>query len=270
MENYKSLFDLSKKTILVTGATGFLGKNFVLALSQHGAKTLIVDRQEEDCERLAKELKSQGLQAEACPVNLKNLTEIQAWSKDLLQKHGPIDVLVNNAAVKPKGFFDPFESYTLETLREVMQINFEAPVVMSQIFGGLMAKRGHGVIVNMGSIYGFTAPDQRIYEGSWHEKVNGPLNTPVSYAVSKAAVHQLTKYLSTLWGAQGVRVNTLSPGGVSEGQNGPFQEKYSQKVPLGRMAKVNEIVGPMVFLCSDAADYITGQNLLVDGGWSVW
>ena len=139
---------------------------------------------------------------------------------------------------------------------------------MTKIFGSVMAERGHGSIIQTSSIYGVMAPDQRIYKGSIF--LDREINTPAIYSASKAGVIGLTKYLATYWASAGVRVNTLTPGGVFSGQNKTFVEKYSERVPMNRMADKSELVGAVVFLSSDASSYITGQNLIVDGGLNCW
>ena len=149
-----------------------------------------------------------------------------------------------------------------------MAVNLDGMFNAAQVFGGRMAERGYGAIVQTASIYGLMAPDQRIYEGS--EYLGRAINTPAVYTASKAGVIGLTKHLATYWAAKGVRVNTLTPGGVESGQNETFKARYSARIPLGRMAKADEMVGTMLFLVSDAASYVTGQNIAVDGGLSAW
>jgi NAD(P)-dependent dehydrogenase (short-subunit alcohol dehydrogenase family) len=149
-----------------------------------------------------------------------------------------------------------------------MAVNLDGMFNVAQVFGTLMAERGYGSIVQTASIYGLMAPDQRIYEGS--EYLGRAINTPAVYTASKAGVIGLTKHLATYWGAQGVRVNTLTPGGIESGQNDTFKQRYGARVPLGRMARADEMVGAMLFLVSDAASYVTGQNIVVDGGLSAW
>jgi NAD(P)-dependent dehydrogenase (short-subunit alcohol dehydrogenase family) len=140
--------------------------------------------------------------------------------------------------------------------------------LVAQAIGSAMAARGAGSIIQTASIYGLLAPDQRIYEGS---EYNGrPINTPAVYTASKAGVIGLTRHLATYWGPRGVRVNTLTPGGVSSGQNNTFSQRYSARIPLGRMAEADDLVGAAVFLASDASRYVTGQNLIIDGGLSAW
>jgi len=192
---------------------------------------------------------------------------VERVEKDL----GPIDVLHNNAASKtgrPEDFFAPLEDYSLQTWREVMAVNIDAMFLVAQAVGSRMAERGCGSIIQTASIYGLLAPDQRIYEGSVYE--GRAINTPPVYSASKAAVIGLTRHLATFWATRGVRVNTLTPGGVESGQNPTFQTRYADRVPLGRMAKAEEMVAALVFLASDGSSYVTGQNIVVDGGLSAW
>ena len=184
---------------------------------------------------------------------------------------GHIDILHNNAATKtsnPRDFFAPFESYPLETWREVMSVNIDGMFLMAQAVGKVMRDQGAGVIVQTSSIYGMLGPDKRIYHGSNY--LGGEINTPAVYSASKAAVVGLTKWLATYWGDIGIRVNCLVPGGISSGQNSHFSEQYSSRVPMARMARVEEMVPPFLYLASDASSYVTGHILSVDGGWSAW
>jgi NAD(P)-dependent dehydrogenase (short-subunit alcohol dehydrogenase family) len=176
--------------------------------------------------------------------------------------------LFNNAAAKSANFFEPFETFPLEEWNEVMGVNLTAAMLGCQVFGSRMVKRSVGSIINTLSVYGVVAPDQRIYEGSEYE--GRAINTPAIYSASKAGLWGLTKYLAAYWGNKGIRVNALTPGGVFSGQNDTFVQRYSARVPLGRMAEKNELVGAAVFLASDASSYITGQNIVVDGGLTVW
>ncbi|MFM8852632.1 MAG: SDR family oxidoreductase, partial [Acidimicrobiaceae bacterium] len=182
-----------------------------------------------------------------------------------------IDILLNNAASKGSDFdqfFAPFETYSLQTWREVMAVNIDGLFLVAQSVGNQMKAQGGGSIVQISSIYGVVAPDQRIYEGS---EYNGrAINTPAVYSVSKAAVLGLTSYLSTYWADSKIRVNTLTPGGIASGQNAEFNKKYSNRVPLGRMGEATELTGALIYLASDASSYVTGQNIIVDGGLSTW
>lgn len=189
--------------------------------------------------------------------------------RDRIRKgQGDPDVLINAVAWKSEHFFEPFERFPLQDWNEVMAVNATGVMLTCQAFGGDMAARGKGSIVNFLSIYGVVAPDQRIYEGSEYE--GKAINTPAVYSASKAAVWGLTLYLAAYWGHRGVRVNAVTPGGVYSGQNETFVKKYGQRVPLGRMAEKDEISGAVLFLASDASSYVTGQNLIVDGGLTAW
>jgi NAD(P)-dependent dehydrogenase (short-subunit alcohol dehydrogenase family) len=190
---------------------------------------------------------------------------------NVVKQLGRIDVLVNNAASKGSSldaFFESFEDYSLKTWREVMSVNIDGLFLVAQAVGKQMKKQGGGSIIQTSSIYGVVAPDQRIYEGS---EYNGrPINTPAVYSASKSAVNGLTNYLATYWASSKIRVNSLTPGGIASGQNSEFNKKYSNRVPLGRMGEATELVGALIYLASDASSYVTGQNLIVDGGLSAW
>jgi NAD(P)-dependent dehydrogenase (short-subunit alcohol dehydrogenase family) len=167
-----------------------------------------------------------------------------------------------------EAFFAPIEDYELTTWREVMAVNLDAMFVVAQEIGKRMVSRGKGSIIQTASIYGIMAPDPRIYEGSYY--LGREINTPPVYAASKAGVVGLSKYLATLWAPANVRVNTLVPGGVESGQNETFKQRYAARVPLGRMANAEEMVGALIYLASDASSYVTGHTLVVDGGLSAW
>ena len=189
----------------------------------------------------------------------------------LMAMFSKIDILVNNAATKTSdvpAFFASFEDYALETWSEVMSVNVDGMFLMAQAVGKHMVSSGGGTIVQVASIYGLVGPDQRIYEGSNY--LGGPINTPAVYSASKAAVVGLTKWLSTYWADKGIRVNCIVPGGVSSGQNEVFENNYSSRVPMGRMAREDELVPALIYLSSDASSYVTGHVLSVDGGWTAW
>lgn len=257
-------FRLDGKTIAMTGAAGILGQGAVAAFLQAGARVCALDRSAADLDRLGAD--SEQLLKIATDVSDPHSVRAAA---DRLQDHwGTADVLFNNAATKSENFFAPFEEFPLEDWNAVMAVNLTGAMLCAQAFGAPMARRGRGTIVNTLSIYGIVAPDQRIYEGS--EYLGRPINTPAIYSASKAGLWGLTQYLASYWGAQGVRVNAITPGGVFSGQNDTFVRNYSQHVPLGRMATREDIVNGMLFLASDASSYLNGHNLVVDGGWTVW
>jgi NAD(P)-dependent dehydrogenase (short-subunit alcohol dehydrogenase family) len=183
-----------------------------------------------------------------------------------------IHILHNNAAKKPtdlKAFFERFEDYSPAVWRDIMSVNLDGMFLVAQAVGKQMVKqKTGGSIIQRSSIYGFLGPDNRIYEGSSY--LGRKINSPAVYAASKAAVLGLTTHLATYWGRQGIRVNSISPGGVESGQNKEFTQRYSARVPMARMATADELVGALIYLASDASSYVTGQNLVVDGGLSAW
>ena len=168
----------------------------------------------------------------------------------------------------PAGEVGPFEDVPVESLARVVHVNVLGVVVPCQVIGAAMARAGRGSIVNVGSVYGLLSPDQSLYD--FRRETGEAFFKPVAYSVSKSALLNLTRYLATYWGRSGVRVNTLTPHGIENGQPPPFVEAFAARSPLGRLMDVSEAVGAVVFLASDASSYVTGANLVVDGGWSAW
>lgn len=263
----KNLFDLSGKIAVVTGGAGFLGKQYCRALAEYGATVVVADIDKEKCAAIAGEI-SKG--AVGLSVNLSREESVCDWAKTICGRFGTVDVLINNAAVKSPNFFAPLEGFPLRDWNQVIAVNITGAFLAIREIGGCMAKRGKGSIVNVSSIYGVVGPDQRIYEGSWYEEQGGAINTPIVYTASKGALIAMTKYLAAYWGPKGIRTNTLTPGGVKAGQNNIFHEKYSNRVPLGRMAVPEDLIGALIFLASDASSYVNGQNIIVDGGLTAW
>ena len=262
-------FQLGGKVALVTGGAGILGRRFCAGLVEAGAQVAVVDLDRGAAQALASEL---GERAAGFGCDVSDPASVNACVSAVIARFDAIDILHNNAATKSndvRAFFSPFEEYTLDTWRAVMSVNIDGMFLMAQAVGRHMQKRGlGGAMIQTASIYGLVGPDSRIYEGS--DYLGGPINTPAVYAASKAAVVGLTKWLATYWAKDGIRVNCLVPGGVSSGQNGTFSQRYSEKVPMGRMAQADEIVPALLYLASDASSYVTGQVLAVDGGWTAW
>ena len=259
---------LDGRVALLTGGGGILGSHFAAGLARAGAKVAVVDL-DLDAARKSAEAAGEGALAFACDV--ADPASVKACVDAIIAQFGRINILINNAATKtanPRAFFESFETYSAEVWREVMGVNIDGMFLMAQAVGPHMIAGGGGSIVQTASIYGLVGPDSRIYEGS--DYLGGAINTPAVYAASKAAVIGLTRWLATHWASQGVRVNALVPGGVGSGQNSVFGDLYSARVPMGRMALAEEIVGPMLFLASEASSYVTGQVLAADGGWTAW
>lgn len=257
-------FRLDGKVIVMTGAAGILGAQAVARFIEAGARVCALDVSDSALEKLGPAHE----QLTKVAIDVSQRASLAAAREHLAGLWGEADVLFNNAATKSENFFAPFEDFPLEDWNAVMSVNLTGAMLACQVFGAPMARRGSGAIVNTLSIYGIVAPDQRIYEGS--EYLGRPINTPAIYSASKAGLWGLTKYLASYWGDRGVRVNAVTPGGVFSGQNETFVRNYSERVPLGRMASGRDIVNAMTFLASDAAQYINGHNLVVDGGWTVW
>ena len=268
----KNLFSLTGKVAVVTGGAGLLGQVFCQALVTAGANVAIIDLDKQAADKTAatiKKAETQKVIAVECDITSQE--SVSAMVKTVVTQLGGINILLNNAASKGSSldqFFAPFENYSLQAWREVMAVNIDGLFLVAQSVGSQMKKQGGGSIIQVSSIYGVVAPDQRIYQGS---EYNGrPINTPAVYSVSKAAVLGLTSYLSTYWADSKIRVNTLTPGGIESGQNSEFNQKYSNRVPLGRMGEASELTGALIYLASDASSYVTGQNIIVDGGLSAW
>lgn len=268
----KNLFSLTGKVAVVTGGAGLLGQVFCQALVTAGANVAIIDLDKRAADKTAATIKKAETQKViAVECDITSPESVSAMVQDVVTQLGGIDILLNNAASKGSNldqFFAPFENYSLQAWREVMAVNIDGLFLVAQSVGSHMKKQGGGSIIQVSSIYGVVAPDQRIYEGS---EYNGrAINTPAVYSVSKAAVLGLTSYLSTYWADSKIRVNTLTPGGIASGQNSEFNQKYSNRVPLGRMGEASELTGALIYLASDASSYVTGQNIIVDGGLSTW
>ncbi len=271
--SYKESFNLAGKTAMVTGALGIIGSKVCAGLAEFGANIVAVDMNEEDTQAFASELNSKfGVKAVGIACNVSNPQQVSALFERAVSVMGGVHILHNNAGYKPfdrDKYLAPFEEYTLEQWRDVMSVNMDGVFLMAKEAGKQMIKQGTGgSIIQTASIYGIMAPDHRIYQGSSY--LDKPMASPAVYSASKGGVVALTKYLAAYWAKQGIRVNTITPGGVESGQNEEFKRNYSARIPLGRMAQADEMVGAVLYLASDASSYITGHNIIVDGGLNAW
>lgn len=258
-------FRLDGKTVVLTGAAGVIGTQVVLAFVEAGARVCAIDR---NAALLKQKLGPEHSALMHCPADVSSRESLLKARKRLEAKWSTADTLLNNAVTRSRNYFEPFESCDPEEWNEVMAVNLTGAMLAAQVFGSPMAERGHGSIVNTLSIYGIVGPDQRIYEGSLH--LGKPVNSPAVYGASKAGLWGLTRYLAAYWGKQGVRVNAVSVGAVSSGQSDEFAQNYSRQVPLGRMAEAGDVAAALRYLASDASRYVTGHNLVVDGGRTAW
>jgi NAD(P)-dependent dehydrogenase (short-subunit alcohol dehydrogenase family) len=264
------LFSLKGKTAIVTGGCGLLGKNHCEALAEAGAIVIVADVDETASQNFAKQL---GNAHTGIGLDVSNDLSVMEAKEIILERYGKIDVLVNNAAINDM-FENPtvalelskFENYPLNLWKKSIDVNVTGVFLCSQIFGSVMTEAGSGSIINIASTYAITAPDQKLYQ---NEKLEQTFYKSAAYPTTKGAVLSFTKFLAAYWGNKGIRVNALSPGGVENGQDDFFIKNYGSRTLLGRMANQKDYKGAIVFLASEASSYMTGANLVVDGGWTI-
>lgn len=266
-----NLFNLTNKVAIVTGATGLIGKNHCLALAEAGASVVVADLNIEKCKEVSSNLANSEKHM-AISFDITNEEDVKKAKDSILAHFEKIDILVNNAAINDM-FENPalageqsmFENYPVSMFRKSLEVNVTGTFLCCQVFGAEMAKAGKGSIINIASTYGIVGPDQTIYKD---KEGNQMFYKSAAYPATKGAVINFTRFLAAYWGKNSVRVNTLSPGGVENSQDDFFVQNYSAKTPLARMAQPTDYMGAIVFLASDASDYMTGANLVVDGGWT--
>jgi len=265
------MFSLENKIIVLTGATGLLGRQFAKTLIDNGATVILADINYQAALQQSKELGNNSIPYNLDITDKENLIELKEF---LMDKFGRIDVLINNAAINDmvenpinKLEESKFENYPVELFRKVLDVNVTGIFLTCQVVGKEMAKQKNGNIINIASTYGIVAPNQNIYKDKLGYQT---FYKSCAYPTSKAAVIQLTRFLAAYWGNCNVRVNCLSPGGVENNQDETFINNYSNLTPLNRMAHPTDYNGAIVFLASDSSKYMTGANLVVDGGWTIW
>ena len=272
-----TLFDVRGKIVIITGGLGQIGAEFVKEFHRRGARVAIFARNVEP-ERAGATLgeiaTSDRLRLQAVDITARN--SINDALDAVEQAWGTPDVLINNAGIDtqpsaPPEVSGPFEDFPEDMFREVVDVNLVGTFLMTQAVGGRMRRAGtEGSIVNVGSIYGMVSPVQDIYAYKG-EKTGTPFVKPVAYSAAKSGIYNLTRYCATYWGRHGIRVNTLTPSGVErDTQDADFQANYVARIPIGRMATADEYNGAAVFLASASSRYMTGANLVVDGGWTAW
>jgi NAD(P)-dependent dehydrogenase (short-subunit alcohol dehydrogenase family) len=274
-----SRYDLRGRNALVTGAAGLLGRQHVTALAEAGARVIVTDIAVEQAESAIAQIRASAPTADlvAVAIDVTSQDSVRAAHDELARRNITVDILVNNAAIDPKVTSSPgvmhssrFEVFPVPQWQTEIAVGLTGAMLCAQVFGGEMAKRRRGVILNIASDLGVIAPDQRIYRQPNVTRDEEQPVKPVTYSVIKHGLIGLTKYLATYWADCGVRVNAISPGGVFNNQDPAFVERLTRLIPMGRMADVDEYRAAVQFLCSDASSYMTGQNLVMDGGRSVW
>jgi NAD(P)-dependent dehydrogenase (short-subunit alcohol dehydrogenase family) len=267
-------YSLSDRVAIITGAAGLLGTDYCHTLASVGAHVVVADIDAQRSALLADEVtESHGVDALAMEVDVADPDSVRGMVVKTMDRFNRVDVLVNNAAIDPK--FDPehadkhgnrFEDFPFPEWQHALDVNVTGMFLCAQAVSRPMLEAKRGVIVNISSTYGLVGPNQRLYQ----REGKPSQYKPVTYSVSKAAVLGLTRYLATYFAGTGIRVNTLTPGGVYAGHDDEFVRRYSEHTVLGRMAERDEIGNAMLYLVSDASSYMTGANLIVDGGWTAW
>lgn len=267
MKSIKQLMDLTGRTALVTGGAGHIGTAFCEALAEAGAHVAVLDIDESRVQKSAAVLAERySVKTMGLTMDLADEAAVVASPKQVVDQLGSLDILVNCAAFvgtsKLTGWGVPFEEQNVDTWRAALETNLTAPFALIQAATPYLRESGHGSVVNIGSTYGVVGPDMSLYEGT-------AMGNPAAYGASKGGITQLTRYLATVL-APDIRVNCISPGGIARGQHEKFVERYEARTPLKRMGTEEDMKGTLLYLASDLSAYVTGQNLMVDGGWTAW
>jgi NAD(P)-dependent dehydrogenase (short-subunit alcohol dehydrogenase family) len=267
MRSISEMSDLNGKVALLSGGAGHIGRAMAAALVESGCAVILIDRNESSLKNALKELDQiRSGHSKIIVCDLSNIEKLDLLRKQVDSEFGQLDILINNAAFvgdsKLDGWCVDFEKQTIPTWSKALDLNLTVPFVLTQAFTKLLAKDNKGSVINVGSIYGLVGPDMSLYEGT-------SMGNPAAYAASKGGLIQLTRWLATNL-SPSIRVNTITPGGVYRGQPNSFVDKFISRTPMGRMAIEEDFKGATIFLASDLSSYITGQNIVVDGGWTAW
>ncbi len=267
MKSFHDMMSMKGRVSLITGGAGYLGQAMAKALAEVGSGIVLVDIEADKARALASTLSQQfGIDAIGIGADLADESAVRAIPNSVAGQFGSLDVVINNAAYVGStglsGWTVPFEQQSSETWRTALEVNLTAAFNLTQVALPLLKASGHGSIINIASIYGMLGPDFRLYEGT-------KMGNPAAYAASKGGLIQFTKWCATALAPQ-IRVNAISPGGIYRNQPKEFIERYNARTPLARMAREDDFIGAIVYLASDLSAYVTGQNIVIDGGWSAW
>jgi NAD(P)-dependent dehydrogenase (short-subunit alcohol dehydrogenase family) len=271
-------YELSDRRVIVTGGAGFLGRHFAEAVAEMGARPIVLDRDAAAIERLRERFRQIDRPIDGFALDLTDPAAVRDIVSTIEQRHGTIDVLINAAALTVgsmrdggPSYFAPVEDYDRQLWSLALETNLTGTFLITQAVAPAMKRQGKGAIVNIASDVALISPDHRIYEPDPARGYAGvPFNTTLAYSTTKAGMLAMTRYLATYWARYGIRVNALSPAGVYRNHDPQFVEQLAFRIPLGRMAFPEEYKAPLVFLASDASSFMTGANLVVDGGRTIW
>jgi len=262
--NFKEKFDLTGKVIVISGGSGLIGRAFCEAAAQFGASVVVADIAISNPKEFAKELTERNkVRCEGFEVEVENKDSVLSLKEFILKEFGRIDGLVTGHQNKSHLIFEPFENVSEENWDKVVEVNLKGTFLLCQVIGSYMAEHGNGSIVNIPSTYSVVAPNQNLYKGT-------KMGCPAAYSASKGGIDALSQYLASYWAAKGVRVNMITPHGVWNNHEEQFEKNFANFSPMQRMSYNHEVAPALIYLLSDASSYVTGNNMLVEGGWTAW
>ena len=266
MKKIKDLISLKDRVAVITGGAGHIGSAMVESLAELGANIVIVDISSAATSLCENIIKDYNVEAVSLDIDLSREDQVQAIPQKIMDRFRRLDILINCAALGGaadlSGWAVPLKDQSVDTWRKALDLNLTVPFALTQACTALLRESGHGTVINISSIYGMQGSDMRLYEGT-------NMGNPAAYAASKGGLLQLTRWLATVLAPE-IRVNAITPGGVTRGQPEVFQKKYIDRTPLKRMAIEEDFKGAVAYLASDLSSYVTGQNIIVDGGWTIW
>lgn len=267
MKTLSQLMDLRGRVALVTGGAGHIGRDLCEALAEVGGAVAVLDLEKQSCDRVAEHVQRRyGVDACPLPADLTDEDRLPSICGEVVKRLGRLDILVHCAAFvgtsNLTGWNAPFLDQSAEAWKQALHLNLTVPFLLTQSCAPTLSQSGHGSVINVASIYGVVGPDPSLYEGT-------QMNNPAAYAASKGGLVQLTRWLATVM-APSVRVNAIVPGGIERGQPESFRQGYAQRTPLRRLGTEEDVKGAVAYLASDLSAYVTGHNLVVDGGWTIW